>query len=241
MTSKTNAYTPTSDIENPQSLSSSQRFLNKEGSSLKLYLVTDSVMCQRLGLIETVCKAIEGGVSFVQLRDKQANDDQLYKIACELKEAIAGRVPLIINDSVTIAKKARLDGAHIGQGDLSVSEARQILGPEAWLGLSINTLAQLEHAHNNHLPELDYFGLGPVFATSTKLDHASPIGIKDLNVLAQASHLPTVAIGGINLTNAHQVYDTNCDGIAVVSAICAAENPKLAAQLLLAEHKGALR
>ena len=146
-----------------------------------------------------------------------------------------------INDKVIIAKKANLDGAHIGQGDLSVSEARQILGPEAWLGLSINTLAQLEHAHNNHLSELDYFGLGPVFATSTKPDHASPIGIKGLNVLAQASHLPTVAIGGINLTNAPQVYDTSCDGIAVVSAICAAENPKLAAQLLLAEHKGALR
>lgn len=253
MTSKTNAYNPTPDTENPpsfsspqgisssQSLSSPQRLLEKEGSSLKLYLVTDSIMCQRLGLIETVCKAIEGGVSFVQLRDKQANDDQLYKIACELKEAIAGRVPLIINDRVTIAKKANLDGAHIGQGDLSVSEARQILGPEAWLGLSINTLTQLEHAHNNHLSELDYFGLGPVFATSTKPDHASPIGIEGLNVLAQASHLPTVAIGGINLTNAPQVYDTSCDGIAVVSAICAAENPKLAAQLLLAEHKGALR
>ena len=218
------------------SLTNSSNLSEKNGSALKLYLVTDSLMCQKLGLVQTVCEAIEGGVSFVQLRDKKADDDELYQIACELKEAIAGRVPLVINDKVHIAKKAKLDGAHIGQGDLSVTEARQILGPDAWLGLSINTLSQLQHAHNNHLDQLNYFGLGPVFATHTKPDHASPLGLSGLDDLAKASLLPTVAIGGIQLDNARQVYQTHCDGIAVVSAICAADDPKLAAQNLLQQH-----
>lgn len=217
-------------------LTNSSNLSEKNGSALKLYLVTDSLMCQKLGLVQTVCQAIEGGVSFVQLRDKKADDDELYQIACELKEAIAGRVPLVINDKVHIAKKAKLDGAHIGQGDLSVTEARQILGPDAWLGLSINTLSQLQHAHNNHLDQLNYFGLGPVFATHTKPDHASPLGLSGLDDLAKASLLPTVAIGGIQLDNARQVYQTHCDGIAVVSAICAADDPKLAAQNLLQQH-----
>lgn len=218
------------------SLTNSSNLSEKNGSALKLYLVTDSLMCQKLGLVQTVCEAIEGGVSFVQLRDKKADDDELYQIACELKEAIAGRVPLVINDKVHIAKKAKLDGAHIGQGDLSVTEARQILGPDAWLGLSINTLSQLQHALNNHLDQLNYFGLGPVFATHTKPDHASPLGLSGLDDLAKASLLPTVAIGGIQLDNARQVYQTHCDGIAVVSAICAADDPKLAAQNLLQQH-----
>lgn len=218
------------------SLTNSSNLSEKNGSALKLYLVTDSLMCQKLGLVQTVCEAIEGGVSFVQLRDKKADDDELYQIACELKEAIAGRVPLVINDKVHIAKKAKLDGAHIGQGDLSVTEARQILGPDAWLGLSINTLSQLQHAHNNHLDQLNYFGLGPVFATHTKPDHASPLGLSGLDDLAKASLLPTVAIGGIQLDNARQVYQTHCDGIAVVSAICATDDPKLAAQNLLQQH-----
>ena len=218
------------------SLTNSSNLSEKNGSALKLYLVTDSLMCQKLGLVQTVCEAIEGGVSFVQLRDKKADDDELYQMACELKEAIAGRVPLVINDKVHIAKKAKLDGAHIGQGDLSVTEARQILGPDAWLGLSINTLSQLQHAHNNHLDQLNYFGLGPVFATHTKPDHASPLGLSGLDDLAKASLLPTVAIGGIQLDNARQVYQTHCDGIAVVSAICATEDPKLAAQDLLQQH-----
>ena len=90
------------------SLTNSSNLSEKNGSALKLYLVTDSLMCQKLGLVQTVCEAIEGGVSFVQLRDKKADDDELYQIACELKEAIAGRVPLVINDKVHIAKKSNL-------------------------------------------------------------------------------------------------------------------------------------
>ncbi|WP_296403226.1 thiamine phosphate synthase [Psychrobacter sp.] len=208
----------------------------KPASALQLYLVTDSALCAKNGLIETVLAAIDGGVSMVQLRDKHASDEVIYRTACELKEAINGCVPLVINDRVEIAKLAKLDGAHIGQGDLSVLQAREILGPEAWLGLSINTLSELEIAHANHLGMLDYFGLGPVFTTNTKPDHASPIGIQGLDNLAKFSKLPTVAIGGINQDNAEQVYQTSCNGIAVVSAICGSDNPKLAAQNLLQQY-----
>ncbi|PNK61596.1 thiamine phosphate synthase [Psychrobacter sp. FDAARGOS_221] len=203
---------------------------------LSLYLVTDANMCAKRGLIETVCAAIEGGVSFVQLRDKTSDDERLYQIACELKEAVAGRVPLVINDRVLIAKRAQLDGAHIGQTDIEVEQARDILGNDAILGLTINNMHQLQHAQTYHLPYLDYFGIGPVYSTQTKPNHAQPLAPEGLKTLVTTSQLPTVAIGGIQLANARDVYRTGCSGIAVVSAICAAEDPKFAAQALLEQQ-----
>nr|WP_317198574.1 thiamine phosphate synthase [uncultured Psychrobacter sp.] len=206
---------------------------HKPSDALSLYLVTDSAMCTERGLIDTVCAAIDGSVTMVQLRDKHASDDELYQIACALKEAIAGRVPLVMNDRVTIAKKAHLDGVHLGQGDMAIDAARAILGADVWLGLSINTLNELQVAHTKHLSQLDYVGIGPVFATQTKLNHAPPIGIEGLRALVAQSQLPSVAIGGIGQDNAADVYTTGCDGIAVVSAVCAALDPKIAAKTLL--------
>lgn len=205
----------------------------KPSSALSLYLVTDAAMCSERGLIETVLAAIDGGVTMVQLRDKHADDDQLYRSACALKEAIAGRVPLLINDRVAIAKKAQLGGVHLGQGDMSIADARAILGMDVWLGLSINTIDELQTAQAQHLEQLDYFGVGPVFATTTKRNHATPIAIEGLTKLVAASQIPTVAIGGINHSNAAQVYASGCDGIAVVSAICTTKDPKAAARALI--------
>ncbi|WP_367103711.1 thiamine phosphate synthase [uncultured Psychrobacter sp.] len=210
--------------------------LSKPSDALSLYLVTDTAMCSQRGLIDTVCAAIEGRVTMVQLRDKHSSDEALYRIACQLKEAIAGRVPLVLNDRVHIAKKAKLDGVHLGQGDMSITKARSLLGADVWLGLSINTLEELKVAQSNHLTQLDYFGVGPVFATQTKRNHATPIGIEGLAKLVAASQLPTVAIGGIDQSNAAQVYGSGCNGIAVVSAICAAQNPQVAAKNLLGEQ-----
>lgn len=206
--------------------------MSKPSSALSLYLVTDAAMCNEYGLIDTVCAAIDGGVTMVQLRDKQADDEELYRTACALKEAIAGRVPLLLNDRVAIAKKAKLDGVHLGQSDMSINEARTLLGSEAWLGLSVNTLEQLQQAHNHHLSQIDYFGFGPVFPTTTKRNHATPLGLEGLAKLIKSSQLPTVAIGGIHLDTAAQVYATGCDGIAIVSAICAAKDPEAAAASL---------
>ncbi|WP_019672747.1 thiamine phosphate synthase [Psychrobacter lutiphocae] len=213
-------------------LTSGQSDSNQLAASLSLYLVTDSKMCTQRGLNETVCAAINGGVSFVQLRDKYADDEQLYHMACSLKEAIAGRVPLVINDRVLIAKKAGVDGAHIGQTDGKVNEARAILGPDAILGLTINNLQQLQQAQTNYLQQLSYFGIGPVFATNTKKNHSQPLGVAGIQALVAASKLPTVAIGGIQLDNAHSVFRTGCSGIAVVSAICGAKDPASAATAL---------
>lgn len=202
----------------------------KDRSALSLYLVTEATMCTEYGLIDTVCAAIDGGVTMVQLRDKHADDETVYRTACALKEAINGRVPLVLNDRVAIAKKAQLDGVHLGQGDMSISEARAILGADVWLGLSINTLEELQIAQTQYLNQLDYVGIGPVFATKTKLNHAPTNGIEGLRQLVASSQLPTVAIGGIGQANAAQVYATGCDGIAVVSAICAAKDPRAAAK-----------
>lgn len=208
----------------------------KNRSALSLYLVTDAAMCREYGLIDTVCAAIEGGVTMVQLRDKNADDETLYQTACALKEAIAGRVPLLLNDRVHIAIKAQLDGVHLGQGDMSIPEARAILGSEAWLGLSVNTLEELQIAQTQYRAQLDYVGMGPVFATMTKLNHATPIGVEGLHKLVADSKLPTVAIGGIGQANAAEVYSTGCDGIAIVSAICAAQDPQAAASNLISNR-----
>lgn len=204
---------------------------------LQLYLVTDESMCTEKGLIETVLEAIDGGVTLVQLRDKQASDKALYHKACALHEAIAGRVPLLLNDRVKIAKKAGLEGAHIGQSDGTVEQARVILGNDAWLGLSVTNPQQLRALN----PEkLDYIGIGPVFATKTKANHAPPIGIEGIRTLCTQSPLPTVAIGGVKSEQASALAQTGVNGICVVSAICATDNPKLAAQTLLKNFKETL-
>lgn len=204
---------------------------------LSLYLVTDPKMCgvqagRYQQLIDTVCQAIAGGVTLVQLRDKHADDEQLYEMACTLKEAINGRVPLLMNDHVAIAKKAKLDGAHIGQLDTRVAEARQILGADAWLGLSVSNSQQMQTMVNKHAHHLDYIGVGPVYPTTTKPDHEPAIGIKGVRELIAMSPLPSVAIGSITADNISAIRDTGVDGIAVVSAICTADNPKATAQRL---------
>lgn len=202
----------------------------KSSQQLALYLVTDPQMCAQRGLVNTVLQAIEGGVSLVQLRDKNASDEELYATACELKAAIDGRVPLLINDRVHIAQQAGLDGAHIGQSDMSVTQARAILGEDAWLGLSVNTLAEVQDLDR---AKIDYLGLGPVFPTASKKNHAPPIGIDGVAHLAAHSSLPNVAIGGIKAQHAHALKQTGIVGICVVSAICASADPKAAAQELL--------
>lgn len=206
----------------------------KEPKQLQLYLVTDEAMYAEKGLIETVLDAIDGGVSMVQLRDKNASDRQLYHKACALHEAINGRVPLLLNDRVKIAKKANLEGAHIGQSDGTIEQARAILGADAWLGLSVTNIQQLQAVNPN---KLDYIGLGPVFATNTKKNHATPIGIEGVKALSEQSPVPNVAIGGVKSEHAGALAQTGVNGICVVSAICAADDPKYAAQALLKNFK----
>ncbi|WP_447956899.1 thiamine phosphate synthase [Vreelandella sp. EE7] len=195
---------------------------------LSLYLVTDAALCSAYGLEKTVEAAVAGGVTVVQLRDKHASDAAMIDQARRLKALLAGSgVPLIINDRLHVAVESGADGLHVGQSDATVPSARQALGRHALLGLSINTLAELESAP---LETLDYLGLGPVFATASKQDHAQPLGFDGLAALARASRLPSVAIGGLKAEHAGRVFEAGAHGLAVISAICGTPDPYEAAR-----------
>lgn len=195
--------------------------------ALRLYLITDPEFCTRLGVVETVRRAVAGGVSMVQLRDKQATTAQRVVLARALMEVLKGTgVPLIVNDDLEAAIAAGADGAHIGQSDSAPQKARMLLGPDRILGLSCETAAAVVAANNT---PVDYFGLGPVFATGTKSDHERPIGMAGLAELVSATGLPTVAVGGLNASHVNAVMTAGADGLSVVSAICGQLDPQAAA------------
>ncbi|RAR57388.1 thiamine-phosphate pyrophosphorylase [Onishia taeanensis] len=194
---------------------------------LSLYLVTDAALCAKAGLIDTVLAAVRGGVTMVQLRNKTASDAELIVQARRLMAALHGTgVPLIINDRLDVAIAAGADGLHIGQGDGDVAEARRQLGPDAILGLSVENSIQLAALDPQGL---DYLGIGPVFATASKQDHAPPLGLEGLTELAASSPLPTVAIGGLNASHVEAIRQSGANGLAVISAICGQPDPQAAA------------
>lgn len=197
---------------------------------LSLYLITDPGLCAGRGLTETVVAAVRGGVTVVQLRDKHASDGEMIDQARRLKAALAGSgVPLIINDRLTVALESGADGLHIGQDDGEVAAARAALGEQALLGLSVQRHDQLGRVDAERL---DYLGLGPVFATASKHDHAEPLGFTGLASLAAASPLPAVAIGGLKAEHAAAVHQAGARGLAVISAICGHADPEAAARAI---------
>ncbi|TVP49730.1 MAG: thiamine phosphate synthase [Halomonas sp.] len=195
---------------------------------LSLYLVTDAALCRDYGLEKTVEAAVAGGVTIVQLRDKHASDEQMIVQAKRLKTVLSGSgVPLIINDRLKVALESYADGLHVGQSDTAVQEARIAMGQEAIIGLSINTLEQLQAVP---VELLDYLGIGPVFATQSKQDHAQPIGFGGLAALVKACPLPNVAIGGLKAEHISAVKRAGANGLAVISAICGQQDPYQAAR-----------
>lgn len=206
---------------------------------LRLYLITDPALCADIGVVETVRRAVVGGVSMVQFRDKTATTAQRISMACALMDVLKGTgVPLIINDDLEAAVLSGADGVHIGQSDGSPLEARQLLGPNRILGLSCETLERVLATQN--VP-VDYLGLGPVFTTSTKSDHEHPIGMFALGQMVRATSLPTVAIGGLNASHVNAVMDAGVDGLSVVSAICGHTDPQTAAATFFSLDKGLLK
>lgn len=195
--------------------------------ALRLYLITDPVMCAELGVVETVRRAVAGGVSMVQLRDKHASTAQRVALATALMEALKDTgVPLIVNDDLEAAILSGADGAHIGQSDGLPQQARALLGPHRILGLSCETPQTVAAANATHV---DYLGLGPVFATGTKPDHERPVGMAGLATLVSGTDLPAVAIGGLNASHVEGVMAAGADGLSVVSAICGQADPQAAA------------
>lgn len=195
-----------------------------------LYLVTDRDLSLGRPLEFIVEEAIKGGVTMVQLRETRCSTLEFYQLALQLKALLKPQnIPLIINNRADIALAVDADGLHIGQSDLPWQVARQLLGPDKIIGLSVETLQQARDA--NEL-DIDYIGISPVFATPTKTDTAPPFGLDGVKAVCAVSRHPTVAIGGINSTNAAQIIANGANGIAVVSAISAAKDPRKSAQLL---------
>jgi thiamine-phosphate pyrophosphorylase len=199
---------------------------------LSTYLVTDSKLCGARGVADVVRSAIQGGVSVVQLRDPDAKTGQLVEQARALLALLrpAG-IPLIINDRVDIALAVGADGVHVGQLDMNVADVRALVGSELIVGLSVSTLAQLEHSASV-LTAVDYLGVGPIFATQTKPDAANPIGPQGLAAVVAHTQLPVVAIGGLRRDNAAQAIRAGAKGVAVVSEICCASDPALSTREL---------
>ncbi len=197
-----------------------------------LYLVTDEVERCRYGLVETVRRAVEGGVSIVQYRSERLNHEQQREQVLPLQSYLRSvGVPLIINDNVQLAVEIDADGIHIGQDDMPVPEARDLIGPHKILGLTVTNSEQLANVDTKLV---DYLGCGPVFPTITKDDAPPPMGIEGWVELAAKSPLPVVAIGGLNRERTAAIRATGlAAGVAVVSYICAAENPSQAARELL--------
>jgi len=188
---------------------------------LSIYLVTDTAMCGQFGVAATVSAAVSAGVSLVQLRDEDATDDELVGLGRELLAVLLGTgVPLIVNNRVHLVEAMHAQGGHVGQCDLDIGQARALLGPVAYLGLSAQTAEHVAAAREHGEETLDYLGVGPVWGTVTKLDAAAPGGVQRLHQLAAASPWPCVAIGGINLERLPEVRRSGVAGAAVVSAIC---------------------
>jgi len=194
---------------------------------LNLYLVTDRGMSKGRPVQDIVTEAVKGGVSIVQLREKDIPSREFYEFARSLKNILSPlNIPLIINDRLDIALAVDADGLHIGQSDLPYHVAREIFGKNKIIGLSVETIRQAEEANDL---DVDYIGLSPVFSTDTKTDINTPLGLSGVKEIAGLTKHKTVAIGGINKTNAAQVLANGADGIAVVSAIVSHENPRVAA------------
>lgn len=192
-----------------------------------LYLVTDQRLCLGRNVIDVVMEAVAGGVSIVQIREKDSETREFFKLARTMKKQLEKTgVPLIINDRVDVALAVGADGVHVGQSDLPCSVVRQMIGPDKILGISINTFDQINETAGL---DVDYLSLSPVFPTPTKPDTTEPFGIEGLEKARQLTSRPLITIGGIDKSNLGEIIAAGMNGAAVVSAICSASSPKAAA------------
>ncbi len=198
---------------------------------LKLYLVTDRALSLGRDIAWIVEEAVKGGVTMVQLREKDCSTRDFIELATGLKEKLRPfNVPLIINDRIDVALASDADGVHIGQSDMPYHMARKILGKNKIIGLSVETMDQVLEANNL---DVDYIGISPVFSTPTKTDTFQPFGLDGVAKVMDISKHPAVAIGGINNSNVKDIFNAGANGVAVVSAICSADNPKTATEELV--------
>lgn len=193
--------------------------------SLLLYAVTDRAWLDGATLYEQVELALQGGATFIQLREKELDEENFLKEAIEIKE-LCGRygVPFVVNDNVDIALRMNADGVHVGQSDMEAGDVRKLIGEDKILGVSAQTVEQAVMAQKRGA---DYLGVGAVFHTGSK-DDADDVSHETLKAICDAVDIPVVAIGGISRDNVMQLSGSGICGIAVISAIFAQKDIKAA-------------
>lgn len=190
-------------------------------NDLLLYAVTDRTWLGEQTLCEQVEEALKGGATFVQLREKELDDDTFLAEAIEIQELCKRyKVPFVVNDNVEIARKMNADGVHVGQSDMEAGNVRALLGEDKILGVSAQTVEQAILAEQRGA---DYLGVGAVFHTGSKAD-ADDVSRETLKAICEAVSIPVVAIGGIGKHNVLKLCGSGICGVAVISAIFAAED-----------------
>lgn len=198
-----------------------------------LYLVTDRALSLGRSNLEVVQSAVEGGVTLVQLREKEATTREFYEEGLKVGAYLKARdIPLIINDRIDLALALDAAGVHLGQDDMPIDVARKLLGPRKIIGASVFTLEEAKIAESLGA---DYLGLSPIFVTETKPELVRQIGIEGIPLLKAAVQIPVVGIGSMSESNAYDAVKAGLDGVAVVSAICSREDPRAAAAAIKAE------
>lgn len=204
----------------------------KNPDTWDVYLVTDRRHSMGRSTAQIVEAAIRGGISVVQLREKDLNTRDFFLEGQQIKDLLdrAG-VPLIINDRIDVALALDADGVHLGPSDMPLPEARRILGPTRILGFSAE---KPEHLQPSLAELVDYFAISPVFFTQTKDDIVEPWGLDGLQRARRFTGKPLVAIGGLKYENSGQAVKAGADSVAVITAITAADDPELATRDLVA-------
>ena len=196
---------------------------------LKLYAVTDRSWLRGEPLSAQVEKALRGGATFVQLREKQLERDQFLQEALEIAALCRQyNVPFVINDNVEIALECHADGVHVGQEDMAASEARRLLGPDKIIGVTCKTVEQAVLAEKQGA---DYIGSGAMFPSTAKPD-AKGISFETLKAICRSVSIPVIAIGGISQNNVTKLRDSGIAGVALVSAIFAQKDIEKATRTL---------
>ncbi len=211
--------------------------MKKQEIDYSLYFVTDRALSLGRTHLEIIEAAVEGGVTLVQLREKELDSRRFYEEALAIKKFLDARgIPLIINDRIDIALAVDAKGVHLGQEDLPIAVARKILGHEKIIGISVFTP---EEAREAERMGADYLGLSPIFLTGTKPELVRQIGFEGIDPIRRTTKVPLVGIGFMNETTVFEAICRGLDGVAVVSAICAKDDVGAAARLLKGEIKRA--
>jgi thiamine-phosphate pyrophosphorylase len=197
----------------------------------RLCFIADTEALVGMDVLHIIGEAVAGGATLIQLRTKKRETREFLQVVTKAAELLRARkIPLIINDRVDIALACEAGGVHLGQSDMPLPYARKILGKKKIIGISVNTLDEASAAEKEGA---DYLGVGPIFPTSSKIDVPPVLGLEGVREIRAKIRIPILAIGGINGANVAAVISAGASGVAVISAIAAAENPRVAATELI--------